>query len=46
MKMLEKEHLEIISSILMRGNNVEIRIKPKTGEIVIFEVKKTIKSGK
>ena len=46
MKMLEKEHLEIISSILMRGNNVEIGRKPRAGGIVIFEVKKTIKSGK
>lgn len=44
--MLEKKHLEIISSILDRGNNAEIRKQPKTGKIVIFEVKKTIKSGK
>ena len=44
--MLGKEHLAIISSILDRGNNAEVRRQPKTGKVVIYEVKKTIKSGK
>ena len=41
----EKE-IRIILEILSRGNDVEIRRRPKTGEIVIFEVKKSIKNGK
>lgn len=41
----EKE-IKIIMEILARGNDVEIRTRPKTGEILIFEVKKSIKNGK
>ena len=40
------KEIKIIMDILARGNDVEIRMRPKTGEILIFEVKKSIKNGK
>lgn len=36
---------KLIMEILERGNDVEIRKRPRTGEILILEVKKTIKQG-
>lgn len=44
--MLSEKDLTIISDILKKGNDVEIRKRPKTDEILILEVKKTIKNGK
>ncbi len=44
--MITEKDIPIINYILSRGSDVEIKLRPKTGEVVILEVKKTIKNGK
>lgn len=43
---IKKKHVIAIEEILSRGNDVEIRKRPSTGEIVVYEVAKKIKCGK
>jgi len=44
--MKEKIDVSLIEEILKRGNDVEIKLRPRTGEVLIFEVKKSIKNSK
>lgn len=42
--MLSNKDLQVIASIIKRGNDVEIRQRPRTGEILILEVNKKIRN--
>lgn len=44
--MLKDKDIKAIEDIIERGCDAEVRKRPKTGEILVFEVKKRIKNGK
>lgn len=44
--MLKDKDIKAVEEILEKGNCAEIHKRPRTGEIVVFEVKKSIKNGK
>jgi len=44
--MLKDKDIKAIEEILEKGNDAEIRKRPQSGEVLVFEVKKRIKNGK
>ena len=44
--MLKDKDIKAIEQILEKGNYEEVRKRPQSGEILVFEVKKRIKNGK
>lgn len=44
--MLKDKDIKSIEEILKNGNDAEVRKRPQSGEVLVFEVKKRIKNGK